>query len=96
MDIPVMEARQAIPLEDNCLLSFRVIKTVYQDGDCFTVRYGLKGVDEVGNDRVVIREISDSWLRARDLADHLNSRLFSQAHLLDLIDAFLYKTEGRP
>lgn len=94
MDLPVQKAPWTPPLEHNCLLSFRVIKTLYQDGDGYSVRYGLKGVDALGNDRLVIREISGSFLRAKDLADHLNSRLFSQTHLLDLIDGFLCKTEG--
>lgn len=94
MDLLVREAPWTVPLERNCLLSFRVIKTLYQDGDSYSVRYGLKGVDGLGNDRLIIREISGSFLRAKDLADHLNSRLFSQAHLMDLIDGFCAEQRG--
>ena len=87
------EPRPGTQLEENCLLSFRVIRTIFQDEETYTVTYGIKGVDELGNTRVQIREISGSYLRAKELADRLNRRLFSQAHLLDLIDGYLQETE---
>ena len=45
-------------LENSCRLSFRVCRTIFEDEDSYTVVYGVKGLDEEGNLRVHIREIS--------------------------------------
>ena len=55
--------------------------------------YGIKGVDQVGNLRVHIREVSQSLLRVQRLVRRLNSSVFSQAHLMDLIDQYLEEEE---
>ena len=58
--------------------------------------YGIKGVDQVGNLRVHIREVSQSLLRVQRLVRRLNSSVFSQAHLMDLIDSYLDQEEQAP
>ena len=88
-----MKTRERQELESNCLLSFRVCRAVYEDEDSYAVVYGLKGVDPDGNTRVHIREISHSLQRVERLAKRLNSRHFSQSHLLDLIDGYLDESE---
>lgn len=80
-------------LEDSCRLTFRVCKAVYEDQDSYTVAYGIKGVDQAGNPRVHIREVSQSLLRVQRLVRRLNSSVFSQAHLMDLIDQYLEEEE---
>lgn len=89
----MMKTREYQELESNCLLTFRVCRTVYEDEDSYAVVYGLKGMDGDGNVRVHIREISHSLLRVERLARRLNSCLFSQAHLMDLIDGYLTESE---
>ena len=83
-------------LEDSCRLTFRVCKAVYEDQDSYTVAYGIKGVDQVGNLRVHIREVSQSLLRVQRLVRRLNSSVFSQAHLMDLIGSYLDQEEQAP
>lgn len=91
-----MKTRVHQELESNCLLTFRVCKAVYEDEDTYAVVYGIKGVDEMGNVRVHIREVSESSLRVQRLVQRLNSSLFSQSHLMDMIDEFLvnYAKDG--
>ena len=80
-------------LESGTPLTFRVCKAVFEDADSYAVVYGIKGVDEVGNIRVHIREVSGSLLRVQRLVRRLNANVFSQTHLMDLIDQYLDETE---
>ena len=89
----MMDRHDYRQLEDSCRLTFRVCKAVYEDQDSYTVAYGIKGVDQVGNLRVHIREVSQSLLRVQRLVRRLNSSVFSQAHLMDLIDQYLEEEE---
>ena len=66
-------------LENSCRLSFRVCRTIFEDED--------------SNLRVHIREISESLLRVQRLVRRLNASVFSQAHLMDLIDRYLEEAE---
>ena len=61
----MMDRHDYRQLEDSCRLTFRVCKAVYQDQDSYTVAYGIKGVDQVGNLRVHIREIGRASCRER-------------------------------
>lgn len=87
--VTMMKTRAHQELESSCRLTFRVCKAVFEDEDSYAVVYGIKGVDEVGNLRVHIREVSESLLRVQKLVRRLNSRVFTQAHLMDLIDQYL-------
>lgn len=80
-------------LEESCRLTFRVCRTIFEDEDSYAVIYGIKGQDEAGNLRVHIREISESLLRVQRLVRRLNASVFSQAHLMDLIDGYLEEAE---
>ncbi len=80
-------------LESSTPLVFRVCKAVFEDEDSYTVLYGIKGVDGDGNTRLHIREVSGSLLRVRRLVRRLNAGVFSQAHLMDLIDRYLDEAE---
>lgn len=85
----MLKTREHQELESSCRLTFHVCKAVFEDEGSYAVVYGIKGVDEMGNLRVHIREVSESLLRVQRLVRRLNSRVFSQAHLLDLIDQYL-------
>ena len=89
----MMDRHDYRQLEDSCRLTFRVCKAVYEDQDSYTVAYGIKGVDQVGNLRVHIREVSGSLLRVQRLVRRLNANVFSQTHLMDLIDQYMDETE---
>ena len=80
-------------LESGSPLTFRVCKAVFEDDDSYTVVYGIKGMDEEGTVRVHIREVSGSLFRVQRLVRRLNASIFSQAHLMDLIDRYLNEAE---
>lgn len=80
-------------LESGDRLTFSLCKAIFEDEDSYTVTYGIKGKDRDGNLRVHIREVSQSLLRVRRLVDRLNGSVFSQAHLMDLIDRYLEEAE---
>ena len=80
-------------LENSCRLSFRVCRTIFEDEEIYTVVYGVKVLDEDCNLRLHIREISESLLRVQRLVRRLNASVFSQAHLMDLIDRYLEEAE---
>lgn len=93
----MIKEREYQELESSCRLTFRVCKAVYEDEGSYAVVYGIKGVDELGNLRVHIREVSESLLRVQRLVRRLNGCVFSQAHLMDLIDGYLEQEErGAP
>lgn len=75
-------------VQNNCLLRFRVCKTIFEDEDIFAVSYGIKAVDEQGNLRVHIREVSSDYIMVRELVDKLNQRVVSQVHLMDKLYKF--------
>ncbi|MCI9529667.1 MAG: hypothetical protein HFF16_08220 [Angelakisella sp.] len=89
----MIKSREHQELESSCRLTFHVCKAVFEDQNSYAVVYGIKGVDEVGNLRVHIREVSESLLRVRRLVRRLNGSVFSQAHLMDLIDQYLEEEE---
>ena len=68
-------------LESGSPLTFRVCKAVFEDEDSYTVVYGIKGMDEEGT------------VRVQRLVRRLNASIFSQAHLMDLIDRYLNEAE---
>ena len=86
----MIKSREHQELESSCRLTFHVCKAVFEDQNSYAVVYGIKGVDEVGNLRVHIREVSESLLR---VVRRLNGSVFSQAHLMDLIDQYLEEEE---
>ena len=89
----MIKSREHQELESSCRLTFHFCKAVFEDQNSYAVVYGIKGVDEVGNLRVHIREVSESLLRVRRLVRRLNGSIFSQAHLMDLIDQYLEEEE---
>lgn len=90
-----MVEKKHIPqeLESGVPLTFRVCKAVFEDEDSYTVMYGVKGVDREGNAQFHIREVSGSLLRVQRLVRRLNTSVFSQARLMDLIDQYLDEAE---
>ena len=90
----MLKTREHQELESSCRLTFRVCKAVYEDQGSYAVVYGIKGADELGNLRVHIREVSESLLRVQRLVRRLNGCVFSQAHLMDLIDGYLEREKG--
>ena len=53
----MIKSREHQELESSCRLTFHVCKAVFEDQNSYAVVYGIKGVDEVGNLRVHIREV---------------------------------------
>ena len=85
----MMRAPTKLNIQSNCLLQFRVCRAVYEDDNVYSVSDGIKAMDEYGNMRVDIREISNDYMLVKELVDKLNCQVVSQVHLLDKLYEFV-------
>ena len=67
----MIKSREHQELESSCRLTFHVCKAVFEDQNSYAVVYGIKGVDEVGNLRVHIRERKRRRARAASVCNRL-------------------------